>query len=371
MTREVSERTNMAKAKKLPSGNWRVQLFVGTDENGKRKYESFTATTAKAAELMAAQRASELEQGIDKKRTPDKLTVGECVDIYIESREGLRVDKTIKDYRGYRRNYLQGLMPMRLKALTVQKIQREINLELEEHSPKTVRNAWGLISSALQYENEDLKFPVSLPPADGEEINLIEEEDLQRLLWRVKGMSLELPVKLAAMCGLRRGEIAALNLRKDVDYKRSVLHITKAATKNKSGEWILKEPKTPGSVRWVEIPHTLLSQLAVARDSGYCFANPDTISHSFVDIRDEMGLEVRFHDLRHFYATTLLELGASYHYVARRMGHKSASMIEKRYGHVTRKMEAAMNSRIDEHFGAVSHGISHGESENELNAKIV
>jgi hypothetical protein len=126
---------------------------------------------------MAAQRASELEQGIDKKRTPDKLTVGECVDIYIDSREGLRTDKTVKDYRGYRRNYLQGLMPMRLKALTVQKIQREINLELEEHSPKTVRNAWGLISSALQYENEDLKFPVSLPSADGEEINLIEDED--------------------------------------------------------------------------------------------------------------------------------------------------------------------------------------------------
>lgn len=70
MAQEVSERTNMAKAKKLPSGNWRVQLFVGVDENGKRKYESFTATTAKAAELMAAQRASELERGIDKSAHP-------------------------------------------------------------------------------------------------------------------------------------------------------------------------------------------------------------------------------------------------------------------------------------------------------------
>ena len=45
----------MASAKKLPSGNWRVSLYIGLDEKGKRKYKSFTADTKKEAEFLAAQ----------------------------------------------------------------------------------------------------------------------------------------------------------------------------------------------------------------------------------------------------------------------------------------------------------------------------
>ncbi len=44
----------MASAKKLPSGSWRVNLFIGT-EDGKRKYKSFTAATKREAEFQAAQ----------------------------------------------------------------------------------------------------------------------------------------------------------------------------------------------------------------------------------------------------------------------------------------------------------------------------
>ena len=43
----------MATARKLPSGNYRVRLFVGM-EDGKRKYKSFTAPTKKEAERQAA-----------------------------------------------------------------------------------------------------------------------------------------------------------------------------------------------------------------------------------------------------------------------------------------------------------------------------
>lgn len=37
----------MATAKKLPSGNFRVRVYVGVGANGKKKYKSFTATTKK------------------------------------------------------------------------------------------------------------------------------------------------------------------------------------------------------------------------------------------------------------------------------------------------------------------------------------
>ena len=47
----------MAKAKKLPSGSWRVLQFVGLDADGKRQYKSFTAPTKREAEFLAAEAA--------------------------------------------------------------------------------------------------------------------------------------------------------------------------------------------------------------------------------------------------------------------------------------------------------------------------
>lgn len=43
----------MAKAKQLPSGNWRVQVYDYTDSIGKRHYKSFTAETKKEANFLS------------------------------------------------------------------------------------------------------------------------------------------------------------------------------------------------------------------------------------------------------------------------------------------------------------------------------
>ena len=44
----------MATAKKLPSGSWRILVYSHTDQDGKRRYKSFTAPTKKEAEFLAA-----------------------------------------------------------------------------------------------------------------------------------------------------------------------------------------------------------------------------------------------------------------------------------------------------------------------------
>ena len=54
----------MAKAKKLPSGSWRCQVYDYTDTTGKRHYKSFTAGTRKDAEYQAA------EYALNKKSKP-------------------------------------------------------------------------------------------------------------------------------------------------------------------------------------------------------------------------------------------------------------------------------------------------------------
>ncbi len=75
----------MATAKKLPSGHWRVNLFIGKELDGKRKYKSFTAETKKEAEFMAAQ--YNLER---KENKAHKFTLHEAIERYIESKPDCR-----------------------------------------------------------------------------------------------------------------------------------------------------------------------------------------------------------------------------------------------------------------------------------------
>ena len=76
MSQRIRKDQYMSEARKLPSGKWRNQLYVGRDANGKRIYESFTADTKREADRLAANRARELEMGVQKSRAPHLLTVG-------------------------------------------------------------------------------------------------------------------------------------------------------------------------------------------------------------------------------------------------------------------------------------------------------
>ena len=75
----------MAKAKRLPSGNWRIQVSTGEkNEKGKYIYQSITAPTAKEAELAA------LEYQVKHKefaRNPSNMTLSEAMERYIESKK--------------------------------------------------------------------------------------------------------------------------------------------------------------------------------------------------------------------------------------------------------------------------------------------
>lgn len=83
----------MSTARKLPSGNYRCLVFDYTDENGKRKYKSFTASTKKEAELLASQYLND-----DSRNSIADLTVRECIDRFIKSKENTLSPTTLRGY---------------------------------------------------------------------------------------------------------------------------------------------------------------------------------------------------------------------------------------------------------------------------------
>ncbi len=94
----------MATAKKLPSGNYRVRVHIG---NG--KYKSFTAEKKADAEYAA----NLYLQTYKDKKSPSKITVGEAIDQYIESKSNILSPSTIRGYKVMRQNYLKSITAYR------------------------------------------------------------------------------------------------------------------------------------------------------------------------------------------------------------------------------------------------------------------
>ena len=121
----------MAKAKKLPSGSWRVNQYIGTDENGKKKFKSFTAATKKEAEYMAAEYVM-----YRKSATGTNMTVYAAIDEYIASKENILSPSTMQGYYVIRRTRLQSIGNIKLSALTQPIVQKAINTEAAKVSLK-------------------------------------------------------------------------------------------------------------------------------------------------------------------------------------------------------------------------------------------
>ena len=131
----------MAKAKKLKSGSWRILVYSHTElVDGKpvRRYESFTSDDKKEVEFLAAQFAKE------KKRKSRVLnwTVGEAIDGYIASKDGILSPTTIEGYKKIRKNSIQILMPISLRDLNKEIIQKTINQEAKKISTRTGQAAF-------------------------------------------------------------------------------------------------------------------------------------------------------------------------------------------------------------------------------------
>ena len=125
----------MAKAKKLPSGNWRVRIYAGEDANGKDIYKSFTAPTKREAEFLAAEYQM---TGKQKTASAGDMTLKEAYDRYIESKSNVLSPTTVREYKRSANRDLQDLMQKKLHSITKEDVQKSINQMAVNHSPKSV-----------------------------------------------------------------------------------------------------------------------------------------------------------------------------------------------------------------------------------------
>ena len=336
------------KAVKLPSGSYRCQAYA----KGERK--SFTAPTKKEAELMA------IEWQNGKRSFPSEvLTVGECIDRYIDSKENILSPTTIEEYRRTQRNYLEALSGGPVCDITSDKVQRHINTLALTKSPKTVKNAYGVLASALNIFAPELRLRVTLPKVQKKIKQL---PDVEAVLRAVVDTDIELPCLLALWCGMRLSEIRGA---KKSNIKGGVLRICDTIVTVKREHIEKHSTKTIDSTRLIALPQRvqdLISALPQDQDN-LTLLTGASIYKRFSKALQRAGVEhMTFHDLRHMNASVMLALGVPDKYAMERGGWSSPHIMKQVYQHTFTAERQAVDKQIDDFFSSQLHTKLHTKS---------
>lgn len=353
--REMTTKAPKRKKGVLPSGNVRVQVYLYTDDKGKRHYKSFVAPSRKEAKEMATRwkldmKDHPIEQYNEPEDNEDEdITVSQAIERYLNVKKGVLSPSTLRGYTGLQRQYFSGAFGRkRLSELTNPSVQIWVSdLASKQLSPKTVRNAYGLLSASLEMFAPDLTLKVKLPQKKRPELYCPNDNDIKKLLETIKGTDLEIAVLLAAFGPLRRGEISALT-DKNVDGR--IIHVRDNMVKGPDNQWYIKQPKTDDSTRDVEMPAFVIDRIS-NKKGRLVDMNPDYITHRFGRVLKKIDVpHFRFHDLRHYAASIMHAIGVPDQYILQRGGWASDNIMKTVYRNVIDLESVRQNKKINKHF---------------------
>ena len=352
--------------RKRKDGRWEGRYTAGHDsETGKAIYKNVLGKTQ--AEVKAKLKAAIQEaQTLDLSKT-GKYTVGEWMEVWFEDYAKLKVrPSSHQTYRGYIDNHIRpniGDIPLeKLTSLDLQKLYKKLltkgrvdRVEAKGQpkglSAKTVRNIHQILSSALKLAQEQriiLANPAercALPKVEHREMKTLPVEQLQSFLREARESGVFELYYLELATGLRRGELLGLKWE-DIDLQKGDLRVKRQVSRI-NGEVMEAPLKTKNAYRTLPLAEDTIDVLKEQREkvgsSPWVFPSPnggpispDSVLHMLHRVLKRAGLpRVRFHDLRHTFATLALQNGVDIKTVSGMLGHFSAGFTLDTYAHVT------------------------------------
>lgn len=197
-----------------------------------------------------------------------------------------------------------------------------------------------------------------LPPKKSKEMKVLTREEMQRFIIQAKYDGyLELFI-LELSTGMRRGEILGLQWD-DLNMQTGELKISRQVA-ILNGKIHITEPKTKTSVRTIILPADIVKLLAEYKktvNSKWLFPspvkedmprNPTAVRKILDRTLEKAGCKhIRFHDLRHTFATTALANGMDIKTLSAIIGHNSAETTLNIYTHITDEMQRTAADKIE------------------------
>ena len=346
--------TGLPKITQLPSGAYHANVYSHTGADGKRHYESFTGYDYNQVMLQVVQFKADKKR--DRIEESNKgLTFGEAMQKYLDIKSEVLSPSTFKSYSGIAKNHFKELQPLALDKITRAQIQVYINQISAVRSPKTVRNVHAFATAVFGMFRPNFALSTTLPQKKKSEISIPTEEEVRQLLDLTEGGPLYVPILLAACCGMRRSEIAALTW-KSVNFKKGTITIDQAMVINVDREFVTKTTKTIAGTRTIRMIPLVADTLKALKDSSchpddHITFGPNSITNNFCRLVRRNGLpEYRFHDLRHYTVSVMLSLNVPKNYIAGYVGHESERMIDEVYGHIMSSKKTSVEDQLQDYF---------------------
>lgn len=335
------------KVTRLPSGNYRCRVYVGTNEEGKRQWKSFTDPSKKRVEQMAANFQAD-HSIVGGTNSFEKATIN-----FMNSRKPVLSPATVRVYESSFRclkEYFPWFFNMQAHMITTADLQRVVDSLVERGlSTKTIKNYLGFISVVLDSIGSNIHSP-RLPARSRTHLNVPDIETMRKVFKAVEGTDIEVAVMLAAYGPLRRGEICALTMD---DIKGNVIHVCKDVVRGANNDWVTKPPKTYTSDRYIEMPQEVIDLI---NKQGYITNyHPDHLSYRFHSILGDNDIPpFRFHDLRHFCCSYLHGMNIPDIYIMQRTGHATNNTLRQIYTHTLQDQSKEETAKILKGFKAIN-----------------
>ena len=361
---------------------WYVVVDTGIDPDGKRRQKWHGGfSTRRAAEVERARIVNDLHTG--GYVAPDRLTLVAWVRESWMPMTKTRVKPST--YDSYRSNMETHVLPA-LGSRALQQLTAPMLNALYADllargngrgplAPKTVRYIHTIIHKALADAVDAGILPANVaerskPPRPNrgrtKKIECWEAEELAAFLRAVEGTRLEAAWRLAAMTGMRRGEVLGLRWS-DVDLDGSRLAVRNAIVSVAYA--VLESSPKSHQARMIDIDPATTDLLRRHRDrqvqarkeygDGYddrglvvCAEDgspihPQSFSQAFGRVIERADLrKIRLHDLRHTHATIAVKAGVPVKVISERLGHESPAFTLKQYAHVMPGMQAEAAGQI-------------------------
>ena len=357
--------------RKRKDGRWEGRYTAGYDaKTGKRIIRNVLGRTQ--AEVKEKLKAAIAEsQGIEVRKSEDEYTVATWLRTWYElyAKPNVRT-ATANRYQLIIEQYtVPRIGNIKLKKLTTRHLQKLYKELLESGrihvgknqdkglSTTTVHSVHLMLHCALERAVKERLIPRNpcedciVPKPRKLDMKILPPEHMKAYLEAAERRGLLPMFYLELVSGLRKGELVALRWD-DLNIQQRTISVSKQYVRNPDGSLELTRPKTENSVRLVSIPQAavdlLIQEHTLHPDSPYLFPSPltgemyhpDSVVNFHKKILRDAGLgHLRFHDLRHTFATTALQNGVDVKTVSSMLGHFDAGFTLRTYTHATRQKQ--------------------------------
>lgn len=366
----------------FPKGGWEARWLE--EVNGRQRWRGKTFATKKDAERHLAKVITDIDRGEHIGSHDSERRFGELAEVWAST---LSADLSPKTVGGYLSTLRVHVMPrwqgQRLATITHDQVQQWINDMLRVgRSAAQVVKGYRVLRMILGYAVDagwiranPCARKLRVPRVRSREMRHLTSEQVEALASafverkpvrkydsRTRSRDdFALYVRFAAYTGLRAGEICALRV-KALDLSTGQVHVRESVSVV-SGILITRVPKTEAGLRTVAVPARMIPELR--QYLGSRIGNPD----AYVFVGEQGGpfrhgnfygrfwkpalaaaglpVDLRFHDLRHTYASLLVRAGVHVKVMSTLMGHSTAQITLDRYSHMWPGTELQVAALVD------------------------